>query len=80
MAFGKVYRTFEEIDKDLEILKVEKDLSYYRFKKELVTTKESFEPKNLIGKTPAKILGFLSMLSGPLKNAILTLIFKKIFK
>ncbi|KAF2519016.1 hypothetical protein E0W68_07090 [Flavobacterium salilacus subsp. salilacus] len=80
MALDKVYTTFDEINRDLEILKVEKELSYYRFKKELVITKESFEPKNLIGKTPAKILGFLSMLSGPIKSAILTMIFKKIFK
>ena len=80
MAFDKVYTTFDEINKDLEILKVEKDLSYYRFKKGLVTTKESFEPKNLIGKTPGKILDFLSMLSGPLKSLLVTMIFKKIFK
>ncbi len=80
MPFNKTYTTFDEIDKDLEILKVEKELSYYRFKKELVITKESFEPQNLIGKTPAKILSFLSVLSGPLKNAALTLLFKKIFK
>ena len=80
MAFDKIYKTFEEIDRDLEILKVEKELSYYRFKKELVVTKESLEPKNLIGKTPAKILSFLSLLSGPLKSLALTMIFKKIFK
>ncbi|AXG73663.1 hypothetical protein DVK85_05215 [Flavobacterium arcticum] len=80
MESGKVYTTFNDIDRDLEVMKVEKDLSYYRFKRELATTKESFEPENLIGKTPAKIFSFLSMLSGPLKNAALTLIFKKIFK
>lgn len=80
MAFDKVYTTFDEINKDLEILKVEKDLSYYRFKKDLAATKESFEPENLIGKTPAKLFSFLSIFSGPLKNAVLTLIFKKIFK
>lgn len=80
MDFRKQYTTFDDIDKDLEILKIERDLSYHKMRKELAKTKESFELKNLIGSTPTKILSFLSALSGPLKSLALTFLFKKIFK
>lgn len=75
----KVYYTYDEINKDLEILKVEKDLAYAKLLRELDETKESLEPGNLIGDTPKKIFGVLGMLSGPLKSAALTFLFKKIF-
>ena len=75
----KVYRTFKEINKDLEILKVEKDLAYARFVKDLDQTKESLKPGNMIGDTPKKILGLVGAFSGPIKSALLTFLFKKIF-
>jgi hypothetical protein len=75
----KVYNTYDEINKDLEILKVEKDLAYAKFKKSLDETKESLQPGNLIGETPKKILGVLGTVSGPLKSLALTWLFKKIF-
>lgn len=75
----KVYRTFDEINKDLEILKIERDIAFLRFKKDLDETKESLKVDNLIGETPKKILNVMSAFSGPLKNAALTWLFKKIF-
>ena len=75
----KVYSSFDEINRDLEIMKVEKDLAYAKFKKSFDSTKESLEPMNMIGETPKKILGVLGTLSGPLKSAALTWLFKKIF-
>ncbi len=75
----RVYSTYAEINRDLEILKVEKDLAYERFMKDLEETKESLEPMNLIGETPRKVLGILGLLSGPLKSAALTWLFKKVF-
>lgn len=75
----KVYRTFKEINKDLEILKVEKDLAYARFVKDLGDTKESLKPGNIIGEGPKKVLGVLGAFSGPIKSALLTFLFKKIF-
>jgi len=75
----KVYRTFAEINKDLEILKVEKDLAYAKFLKGLDETKESLQPGNIIGETPKKILGVLGAFSGPIKSALLTFLLKKIF-
>ena len=75
----KVYSSYDEINRDLEILKVEKDLAYAKFKRSLDETKESLEPMNMIGETPKKILGVLGAFSGPIKSAILTFLFKKIF-
>jgi len=75
----KVYTTFDEINKELQILKVEKDLAYARFKKDLDQTKESLQPGNIIGETPKKILGVLGAFSGPIKSALLTFLFKKMF-
>jgi hypothetical protein len=76
---SKVYYTYAEINRDLEIMKVEKDLAYARLLKELDETKESLEPNNLLGETPKKVMNVLGMLSGPLKSAALTFLFKKIF-
>ncbi|MGV3461673.1 MAG: DUF6327 family protein [Flavobacterium sp.] len=75
----KVYYTYDEINKDLEIMKVEKDLAYAKLLREFDETKESMELGNLMGETPKKVLGVLGMLSGPLKSAALTFLFKKIF-
>ncbi|KGO85798.1 hypothetical protein Q765_14320 [Flavobacterium rivuli WB 3.3-2 = DSM 21788] len=75
----KVYRTFAEINKDLEILKIEKDLAYAKFVKGLDETKESLQPGNLIGETPKKILGVLGAFKGPIKSAVITFLLKKFF-
>lgn len=72
----KTYKTFKEVETDLEIFKVEKELAYQKFLVELDVTKESLMPKNIIGDTPRKVMGALS---GPLKSAALTLLFKKLF-
>ena len=75
----KVYRSYDEINRDLEILKVEKDLAYQKFLIEVEETKDSLNPMNMIGETPKKILGVLGHLGGPIKSMALTYLFKKIF-
>jgi len=75
----KIYGTFAEINKDLQILKVEKDLAYAKFIKGLDETKDSMQPGNMIGETPKKILGLLGAFSGPIKSAVLTFLLKKMF-
>lgn len=79
MATTKVYNSFEEINRDLEILKVEKDLAYARFKKDLNETKDSLTAENIVGEGPMRAFKIAGMLSGPLKSAALTWLFKKIF-
>lgn len=75
----KVYSTFAQVNKDLQILKVEKDLAYAKFIKGLDETKDSLQPGNMIGETPKKILGLLGAFSGPIKSAVLTFLLKKMF-
>ncbi|QEE48789.1 hypothetical protein FUA48_04125 [Flavobacterium alkalisoli] len=77
---SKIYTSYEEINKDLRILKVEKDLAYHKLLKEVEETKESLQLKNMIGDTPKKILNILSLFAGPLKSLAMTFLFKKIFK
>ena len=79
MPVKKEYRTFEEINLDLKILKIERDLAYLRFKKDFDETKESLRPENMIGETPLKIINMVGAFSGPLKSAALTWVFKKLF-
>lgn len=75
----KIYKNFDEINTDLEIFKVEKDLAYAKFKKSLDETQDSLKPMNMIGETPKKILGVLGKFSGPIKSVAMTWLFKKIF-
>jgi hypothetical protein len=79
MPTTKVYTTFDEINHDLEILKIEKDLAYLRFKKDLDETKESLKVENIVGEGPMRAIKILGAFSGPLKSAALTYLFKKIF-
>lgn len=76
---SKVYYTYAQINKELEILKIEKDLAYQKLLRELDETRESLEFRNLVGETPKKVMNVLGMLTGPLKSAALTFLFKKIF-
>lgn len=78
MEYRNEYKTFEQINKDLEIFKVEKDLAYQKFLKSLDETKESLDLRNIVGDTPKKAMNILGVLSGPLKSAALTFLFKKI--
>ena len=75
----KIYRTYDQIDRDLEILKVEKDLAYQRLIRDFDDTKDSLRLENMVGDTPKKVMGVVGALSGPLKSAALTFLFRKIF-
>ena len=44
----KKYASYAEIDRDLEILKLEKDIEYQKLLLSIQQTKESFTPQNMI--------------------------------
>lgn len=44
----KKYASYAEIDRDLEILKLEKDIEYHKLLISLQETRESFTPQNMI--------------------------------
>lgn len=75
----KTYTTYAEINKELEILKIEKDLAYQKLLKDIEETKESLKPKNIVGDAPKKVMKTLSMFSGPVKSTLMTLLFRKLF-
>lgn len=45
---SKKYSSYAEIDRDLEILKLEKEIHYQKLLLSFQKTKESFEPQNII--------------------------------
>lgn len=44
----KKYSSYAEIDRDLEILKLENEIQYQKLVKSLNKTKENFTPQNLV--------------------------------
>ncbi|SCY85881.1 DUF6327 family protein [Flavobacterium caeni] len=44
----KRYSSYAEIDRDLEILKIEKDIEYQKLLVSLQQTRESFTPQNMV--------------------------------
>ena len=44
----KKYSSYAEIDRDLEILKIEKQIEYHKLLQNIQQTKDSFTPQNMI--------------------------------
>ncbi|MBA9073341.1 hypothetical protein GGR22_001467 [Flavobacterium gossypii] len=76
----KNYSSYEEINRELQILKVEKDLAYEKMNKSFHETKDSFTAKNILGTVPGIALNIIGSLSGPLKNVGIAYLTKKIFR
>ena len=76
----KNYSSYEEINRELQILKVEKDLAYEKMNKSFHETKDSFTAKNILGTVPDIALNIIGSLSGPLKNVGIAYLTKKIFR
>jgi hypothetical protein len=76
----KNYSSYEEINRELQILKVEKDLAYEKMNKSFHETKDSFTAKNILGTVPGIALSIIGSLSGPLKNVGIAYLTKKIFR
>lgn len=76
----KRYTSYEQIECELEILKVEKELNFQKIVLNVKKTKESFMPKNLLkgllgsyssilNNSPGKIIGFaIPIIVGWLKH------------
>lgn len=65
----RVYNTFEEINKDLSVLKLERQIALEKVKLNVAKTKTELQPTQLLG-------GF----SGILRKTLLTLLIKKFVK
>jgi hypothetical protein len=58
----KKYSSYAEIERDLEILKVQKDINYQKLVLSFQKTKESITPQNIVG-------GFFSSLKEHVSNS-----------
>ncbi|WP_343696149.1 DUF6327 family protein [Flavobacterium sp.] len=58
----KKYSSYAEIDRDLEILKLEKDINYQKLVLSFQKTKESITPQKIVN-------GFVSSYTGYVKNS-----------
>lgn len=76
----KKYASYAEIDRDLEILKLEKEIYYQKLLQSVDATKESLNPSNMMGSVPKVALNVLGGLSGPIKNLGISFLLKKLFR
>ena len=76
----KRYSSYAEIDADLEILKVEKEIHYQKLLRTFGETKESLDPKKMFGGIPEIAIDLVSGFAGPLKGMAINFILKKILK
>ncbi len=74
---AKVYTDYDEIERDLEILALEKEIQFKRMMQSFDKTKESLSPGNLIGDVPKMAL---SAIAGPVKTLGISFILKKLFR
>lgn len=66
----KIYLSFQEIDNDIEILKIEKEIKYHRMILSIENTIISANPANIISRS---LKLFLNFFSGNAGNIILKL-------
>jgi hypothetical protein len=77
---AKKYATYAEINRDLEILKLEKDIEYQKLKLSFQKTSESFTPQGMIKKFIGSYKPLLSESYLSLINISIPYIIKWIFK
>lgn len=70
----KKYSSYAEIELELEILKVEKELNLQKIKLNVEKTKESFLPKNIIKSFLGDYKTILSDYSGTILNIAIPLL------
>jgi hypothetical protein len=64
---GKKYSSYAEIDRDLEILKLEKEISYQKLVLSVQKTKEAITPENIVS-------GFFDSYKNIISNSYLSIL------
>ena len=77
---AKKYATYAEIDSDLEILKLEKDIEYQKLMLSFQKTRESFTPKGIFKNFIGSWKPLLSESYLPIINIAIPYIIQWIFK
>jgi len=77
----KKYSSYEQIDRELEILNLEKEIQFERLSQSFTKTKDSISPGKLIsGSIPKVAVDVISGFAGPIKGMALSFILKKLFR
>lgn len=76
---NKVYSSYEEIDKDLEILKLQKEIDAQKLSLTVEKTIDGVTPSGMVQNILGNAGSFLTR-SGLLKNVILPFVINKIIK
>lgn len=76
----KKYSSFAQIERELEILKIEKEISYQKLAYGLQKTKESIAPINLVSGVIASSLSMFSGTYGTILKIVLPIAIKWIKK
>jgi len=76
----KKYTSFGDIDRDLEILALEKEIHYQKLLQTLQDASDSIAPGKLLGSIPKLALDLVGGLSGGFKGMALSFLLRKIFK
>lgn len=76
----KKYSSYSQIDRELEILKIEKEISYQKLILGVRKTKDSLNPQNIVGRFLDRVKAGLGGYSGKLLNLAIPFITKWIIK
>lgn len=79
----KSYSSIEEINADLEILKVQRDIHYYKISKSMDDIKSELAPNNLVRNTLGSVTSYVkgsSNIQAFLISAAMKYFFKKVQK
>lgn len=77
---AKKYSSFKEIDFQLEILKLEKEINYQKMVYSIEKTKENLEPQNLIGEFVDSFKSALSKQYGLILQTVIPIVIKWLSK
>ncbi len=77
---NKKYTSYEEIERDLEILALEKEINFKKLTQSFDKTKDSLSPGNLIGGVPKMAINAIGAIAGPLKQVGIAFLLKKLFR
>ena len=55
----KKYTSYQEIDAELQILKVQKELHYYKLKQSIESTQRQLTPENLLSNATESVKSYL---------------------
>lgn len=73
-------KSFEDIDRELEILSLEKEISYQKLSKSVHEFKSSYTPGKLLGIVPKVAMDLAGGITGGIKGVAISYLLKRFIK